>query len=61
MIAAGIRYTSGLQKDEQGALVKQRELKRRKQELLLQYQVLKAKDDFIKSLLLIEAYRSEAG
>ena len=36
-------------------------MKRRKQELLLQNQVLKAKDYFIKSLLLIELYHSEAG
>ena len=60
LIATGIRYTSGLQKEEQDALAKQHELKRRKQKLSLQNQVSKAKDDFIKLLLLIKAYYSEA-
>ena len=61
MIATGIRYTYVLRKQEQYLLTKQREWKRRKHELLIQNQVLKAQDDYIKSLLLIEVYYSEAG
>ena len=59
LITTKVIYTLELRKEEHDALTKQSELKKRKQELLIQNQIFKTKDDFIKSLLLLKVYHSE--